>query len=156
MDEFWRKAPERAYKPRDPRVTSAMMSRVKNKNSKAETLLRRALWNHGHRYRLHDRTLPGKPDLVFRKARTVVFVDSDWWHGRILQEQGEEALRLHLRTARQDWWVKKISRTVSRDREVTEALEAAGWYVCRVWESEILADVDQLTQGILAVLDARH
>lgn len=152
-DERWRKPPKRAYKARDPRVTSAMMSRVKNKNSEAEMLLRRALWRLGYRYRLHDASLPGKPDLVFRKARTVVFVDSDWWHGRILREEGEDALRAHLRTTKQDWWVQKFKRTVSRDREVSEALVATGWHVCRIWESEILGDTDGVIQRVARLID---
>jgi DNA mismatch endonuclease (patch repair protein) len=140
-DKLWRKVPTREYKPRDPAITSAMMSRVKNKNSKAEFSLRRALWADGFRYRLHDRELPGKPDLVFHRARVAIFVDSDWWHGRILHEQGEGALRMHLRTSRQDWWVRKLSRNVERDREVTGSLEALGWRVLRIWESDIRRDV---------------
>jgi DNA mismatch endonuclease, patch repair protein len=151
-DEVWRKAPTREYKPRDPAVTSAMMSRVRNKDSKAEFSLRRALWANGFRYRLHDRKLPGTPDLVFRGARVAVFVDSDWWHGRILREQGEEALRKHLRTSRQDWWVRKFSRNVNRDQEVTSALEAVGWTVLRIWESDIQKDLDVAVERVARAL----
>lgn len=157
MDELWRKAPKREYKARDPAITSAMMARVKNKNSKAEMSLRREVWARGGRYRLHDSRLPGKPDLVFPSAKVAVFVDSDWWHGRILREQGEDALRAHLRTNRQDWWVQKLRRTVKRDQEVTTSLESHGWHVVRIWESEIQNDVtpaaDRVFHAIKRPLD---
>jgi DNA mismatch endonuclease (patch repair protein) len=151
-DELWRKAPKREYKARDPAITSAMMSRVRNKGSKAELILRREIWAGGGRYRLHDGRLPGKPDLVFYAARVAVFVDSDWWHGRILSEQGEDALRAHLRTERQDWWVEKFKRNVKRDQEVTRSLEALGWSVVRLWESDILKNVAPLAERVLRVL----
>lgn len=151
-DEFWRKAPTRDYKARDPAITSAMMSRVRSKDSKAELILRREIWARGGRYRLHDRRLPGKPDLVFRAARVAVFVDSDWWHGRILREQGENALRAHLRTSRQDWWVAKFKRNVERDEEVTRSLEALGWRVIRIWESDILKNIASAAERVLHVL----
>jgi DNA mismatch endonuclease (patch repair protein) len=152
IDTPWRKAPKREYRPRDPAVTSKMMARVKHKDSKAELALRHEIWARGARYRLHDPQLPGKPDIVFRSARVVVFVDSDWWHGRILREQGEHALRMHLRTSRQDWWVQKLRRTVERDEEVTRTLQELGWRVLRMWESEIKKDAagaaDQVFQEL--------
>ena len=92
------------------------------------------------RYRLHRQDLPGRPDLVFVGARLVVFVDSDWWHGRILRERGELELRKHLRGERQDWWVNKLARNVERDREVTEELLRDGWRVMRLWTSDIRED----------------
>jgi DNA mismatch endonuclease (patch repair protein) len=153
-DDLWRRPPKREYKPRDPAVTSAMMSRVRAKGSKAEILLRRAVWARGRRYRLHDRGLTGKPDLVFKGRRFAVFVDSDWWHGRILVEQGEAALRAHLRTSRQDWWVEKLRRNVERDKEVSESLRQAGWRVLRIWESEILSDPEAAAARVIAALDA--
>lgn len=148
----WRKAPQREYKPRDPDVTSAMMSQVKHKNSKAEISLRTKIWASGARYRLHDRRLPGKPDLVFPSARLAVFVDSDWWHGRILREQGEMALRSHLRTSRQDWWVQKFKRNVERDEEVTRALTELGWRVIRIWESDVQKDATAAADRVLHLL----
>lgn len=147
-----RKPPSKPYKAREASVTSAMMAKVRNKNSKAEVRLRRALWKTGRRYRIHDPRLPGKPDLVFSGARVVVFVDSDWWHGRILVEEGEAALRAHLRTSRSDWWVSKFQRNVERDREVTAMLQQVGWRVLRIWESEILADVDEAAGRVISAL----
>lgn len=149
-----RPVPSRAYKARDPKVTSTMMSAVRSKDTKPELLLRRALHQRGLRYRLHDRSVTGRPDLVFASPRVAVFVDSDWWHGRILQEEGETALRAHLRTARADWWVAKFTRNVERDAEVTAALEADGWRVLRIWESEILASLETAIERVALAVKA--
>jgi DNA mismatch endonuclease (patch repair protein) len=117
-----------------------MMAAVKNKNSLAELALRRELWRRGYRYRLHRKGIVGRPDIVLASARVVVFVDSDFWHARVLVEEGEEALRATIRGSRQDWWVAKLARNARRDHEVTSVLKAAGWSVVRMWESEVLAD----------------
>lgn len=144
----WRQPPKKEYRSRDPAVTSAMMSKVKSKDSKAELALRRELWRRGLRYRLHYKRLPGKPDLVFVGARVAVFVDGDFWHGRSFIEGGEAALRATIRGKRQDWWVAKIMRTVERDRKVTETLQEDGWKVLRLWESEIKADVAKAADAV--------
>lgn len=149
-----RRTPERPYRPRDPQVTSRIMSKVRSKDSKPELLLRRTLWHRGRRYRLHSKDLPGRPDIVFRSAKVVIFVDSDWWHGRILREKGEYELRKHLRGSRQDWWVGKLSRNVERDAEVTAALEELGWTVIRLWTSEIREDPEGAADQVEAALDA--
>lgn len=154
----WRYPPKREYKPRSPAVTSAMMSKVKSKHSKAEVALRRELWRRGLRYRLHYGKLPGRPDLVFVGARLVVFVDGDFWHGRNLVEEGEDALRATIRGKRQDWWVAKIKRNVERDKEVTSKLQADGWEVLRFWESAIKEDVHAVADVVadrIAALRAR-
>lgn len=131
-----------------------MMSKVRGKDTKPEMRLRRELWARGCRYRLHDRSLPGRPDIVFRGPRLAVFVDSDWWHGRILLEEGEDALRQHLRTKRQDWWVDKLKRNVERDHEVTERLREMGWRVLRIWTSEINDDVSAAADRVIAALSS--
>lgn len=151
-DQAPRRPPRGEYKSRDPAVTSRMMAAVKNKNSLAELALRRELWRRGHRYRLHRRGLVGRPDIVFSAARVVVFVDSDFWHARILVEAGEAALRATIRGPRQEWWIAKLRRNAERDREVTAALRSVGWTVIRVWESEVLADVEGITDTIQRAL----
>src|SRR4051812_34115001 len=109
-------AKRRRGKPRDRAATTRLMASVRRKNTAAEVTLRRALWHLGLRYRLHDRLLPGTPDIVFRRARVAVFVDGDYWHGRILVEQGEAALRQTFRKAHRSFWTTKIKRNVERDR----------------------------------------
>jgi DNA mismatch endonuclease, patch repair protein len=118
-----------------------MMARVRNKDSKAELALRRALHAAGVRYRLHAPDVVGRPDLVIRSRRLAVFVDGDLWHGNPdeVRRRGRASLA-ELFPTRTDWWVAKIERTVARDREVTEALRAEGWTVLRLWEHDVLRD----------------
>src|SRR5690606_12208528 len=109
MSSTPRRAPTRPYKPRDAAVTSRMMSAVRGKDSKAEIAIRKALWSRGLRYRLHRASLPGRPDLVFSRYRSVLFVDSDFWHARALVEGDEETFRSTIRGQRQEWWVAKLT-----------------------------------------------
>jgi DNA mismatch endonuclease (patch repair protein) len=145
----WRETPKQKYRARDPKLTSKMMSSVKNRDSKAEILLRKELWHRGWRYRLHCKEIVGTPDLVFREKKTLVFIDGDFWHGRALIEEGVAGLQRGIRTSRSDWWIKKISRTVERDREVTEKLKGEGWTVLRFWESVILNNVSSVANTII-------
>lgn len=82
---------------RAPEVTSRMMAHVKNKNSKAELLLRRALFARGFRYRVHYAKLIGKPDVVFTRARLVVFIDGDFWHGNAWRLRGMSSFEEQFR-----------------------------------------------------------
>lgn len=154
MNEPWRKEPKRKYKSRDPKITSAMMAAVKSKNSKAEIAIRKELWKRGFRYRLHAKQLIGKPDLVFRKKKILVFIDGDFWHGRALIEEGVEGLKRGLRTERSDWWIAKIERNVNRDIEVTEKLKSEGWNVLRYWESEVRKNVFAVADRIQSELNS--
>lgn len=118
-------------------------------------MLRRALWSCGYRYRLQDRSLPGRPDLVFRRSRVVVFVDGDFWHGRVLIEQGRRALRATFRGGRREWWVGKITRNTERDELVTRALGEDGWLVVRVWESDVKLAPERVARRIGTVIRRR-
>ena len=126
---------------RHPAVTTRMMAAVKGKDSRAELMLRKRLWARGLRYRKHHAGLVGHPDIVFLAARVIVFVDGDFWHGNAWRLRGLASLA-DLFPNRADWWVRKIERTVQRDREVTDALAADGWLVIRVWESRIRREAD--------------
>lgn len=122
--------------------SSPAASRVKRKNrregGRAERLLRSALWQRGLRYRVHIWQLPGCPDLVFSRARAVVFVDGDFWHGR---DWATLLARLERR-ANPEYWVPKIARNIERDQAQTQLLEQLGWRVLRLWETDVLADVE--------------
>src|SRR6266536_2006792 len=119
---------------------SEVASRAKRANRRQDTahelLLRRALWGLGLRYRKHVPRLPGKPDLVFRQARVVVFCDGDFWHGRDWARLRRQLARRH----NADYWIAKIARNRKRDAENTRALERAGWIVVRLWETDIKQD----------------
>ncbi len=129
-----------------------MMAAVRNKDSKAELALRRELHRRGVRYRLHARDVPGCPDLVIRRYRLAVFVDGDFWHGNAWRLRGLARLEDQFPT-RTEFWTKKIRRNIERDREVTAALEDAGWTVVRVWESEVLRDSAAVGSELVRVLE---
>jgi DNA mismatch endonuclease (patch repair protein) len=132
-----------------------MMSAVKARGNKAEAALRRELWRRGYRYRLYHAKLIGRPDIVFVSARVAVFVDGDFWHGRGMIDNGEEAFRATMRTARQDWWVAKLKRNIARDTEVNQTLEESGWRVVRLWESDVKADVHRAADHVSQILRRR-
>src|SRR4051812_33828124 len=139
--------------PRDASVTSAIMSKVRSKDTKAELALRRVLHAHGVRYRLHARDLIGSPDLVNRSRRVAVFVDGDMWHGNPAEpsRRGRDSFA-DLFPTRTEWWLAKIERNKARDAEVTEALTKAGYRVIRLWERDVLADPQAAAEPVLAVL----
>ena len=130
------------------------MAAIPAKNTRPEKLLRSHLFRRGMRYRIHVRTLPGKPDIVFPGARVAVFVDGDFWHGLGWKERGLLGLPDQFPT-RKEFWVAKITRNVERDREVTAALERQGWLVLRVLTSEVTADVVRVCD-MIATEVSRH
>lgn len=115
------------------------MSRVKSTNTKPERMLRLALWHSGIRYRKNWRKLPGSPDIVITKYKIAIFVDGDFWHARGHQESpGEEV------GSNKEFWRKKLTRNVERDKEVNEQLVAEGWIVLRFWSSDIKKNVEAI------------
>ena len=127
------------------------MTAIRSKDTKPEMALRRALWARGHRYRLHGPDLPGRPDLVFWRQRVAIFVDGDFWHGRLIQEGRTDAFARQFRR-RRAWWMNKIQTNIARDLRVTARLEASGWVVVRLWESAIRANVEGVVQDVESVL----
>jgi DNA mismatch endonuclease (patch repair protein) len=134
-----------------------MMSRVRNKDSKAELALRRELHAAGLRYRLHAPDVAGRPDLVIRSRRLAVFVDGDLWHGNPaeVRRRGRASLA-ELFPSRTQWWVAKIERTMARDAEVTARLRQDGWTVVRLWEHDVLADPAAAARAVLDADTERH
>ena len=125
-----------SFKPASE-TASRIKQRNRSRDTKAEVLLRQELWRCGLRYRLHAADLPGKPDIVFRHARVVVFCDGDFWHGRRWRERLEKLAR----GANAPYWTAKIAANVARDRRTTRLLRATGWTVVRLWETDVLRDV---------------
>ena len=107
------------------------MSKIRSVNTKPEIMLRRALWGMGFRYKVNDKTLPGKPDIVLPKYRTVVFVHGCFWHGH------KGCISSHIPETNFDFWATKIARNQERDQEVWRQLEAKGWAVIVVWECQL-------------------
>ena len=92
---------------RDPEITHKIMSFVKSKNTRPEIALRKSLWHRGLRFRVNDKTLPGKPDIVFTRAKIAVFCDGDYWHGHNWAIRGMRNLDEEL-SGYSDFWVSKI------------------------------------------------
>lgn len=107
------------------------MSRVKNKDSEIELMLRRELWKRNIRYRKNVKTIFGKPDIAFKGKKIAVFVDSEFWHGYDWEHRKDDI------KSNRDFWIPKIERTIQRDVEVTARLESEGWLVLRFWGKEI-------------------
>lgn len=118
-------------KPKDaPLPRSENMSRIRGKDTQPEMTVRRALWAAGLRYRLHDKRLPGNPDLVFPGRRTVVFVHGCFWHCH------EGCSNFRIPKTRTEWWAAKLARNKARDADVRAQLKAMGWDVVVIWECE--------------------
>lgn len=107
------------------------MQAVKNKNSRIETLLRKALWHRGMRYRKNSSKIFGHPDIAFIGKKIAVFCDSEFWHG-----YNWEVRKNDIKSNR-EFWIPKIERNIERDLEVTAKLEEDGWKVLRFWGNEI-------------------
>ena len=126
---------------RDPAITSKIMSAVKAKDTRPEIALRKALWQRGLRYRVNYGKLPGKPDIVFTKAKVAVFCDGDYWHGHNWALRGLSSFEEEL-SRYSEFWANKLRRNVQRDEEVNRQLAEIGWRVVRIWESDIVRDVE--------------
>jgi len=110
------------------RITrSRNMAAIKNKNTRPELLVRKALHQAGFRYRLHVTTLPGKPDLVFPKYKAVVFIHGCFWHQH-------QCPQFHWPKSRTAWWQSKITANRVHDEFVQDKLRELGWRVLLVWE----------------------
>lgn len=116
---------------RVPLTRSENMARIRGKDSLAEMKVRRAFWAAGLRYRLHDKRLPGHPDLVFPGRRAVVFVHGCFWHCH------EGCSNFRIPKTRTEWWAAKLSRNKARDADVSVQLKAMGWDVVVIWECEV-------------------
>lgn len=107
------------------------MSKVRGKDTKPEMAVRSYLHRRGLRYRLHDRSLPGKPDLVFKSRRVVVFVHGCFWHGH------PGCSKARIPKTREEFWRSKIETNAARDRRSIRRLRALGWRVLVVWQCRI-------------------
>ncbi|MGH2485725.1 MAG: very short patch repair endonuclease [Ktedonobacterales bacterium] len=138
---------------RTARDTSAIMRRVRGRDTAPELLLRRALHARGLRYRVCVVSLPGKPDIVFARRRLAVFIDGDYWHGGQWETRGLRQLEQQFaRTSDPTYWLRKIRRTMRRDCAATAALLAVGWTVLRFWESDVRGALDRCVEMTSTVL----
>ena len=114
-----------------PEERSRCMAAIKGKDTKPELIVRKYLFSRGLRYRIQDKRLPGRPDIVLPKYKTVVFVDGCFWHGH------EGCRYFRLPKSNIEFWEQKIFRNKARDSRNTTELQELGWRVIRVWECDI-------------------
>lgn len=107
------------------------MSRIRGKNTKPEMLVRKFLFSKGFRYRLHVKKLPGKPDIVLPKYKTVIFIHGCFWHGH------EGCRYFVIPKTRTDWWLNKLNANIQKDITSKDFLEKRGWTVLIVWECDL-------------------
>ena len=115
----------------DKATRSYNMSRIKGKDTKPEMLVRKFLHANGFRYRLHVKDLPGKPDIVLPKYKTVIFVHGCFWHGH------EECKYYVVPKTKTEWWLNKINTNIANDVKAVNALKEAGWKIITLWECEL-------------------
>ena len=125
------------------------MSRIRSRDTKPEKAVRSLLHRMGYRFRLHDRSLPGKPDIVLPRYRTAVFVHGCFWH------RHKQCQYAYTPKSRIDFWTAKFQNNVIRDKNNELALRASGWHVLVVWECEI-KELSALSKRLDATLQVRQ
>lgn len=131
----------------DQATRSAVMARVRGKNTRPELIVRKLVFAAGYRYRLHVRSLPGSPDLVFPGRKKVIFVHGCFWH------RHDNCNLARMPKSRVDFWSDKLNGNKARDARNYDALRQAGWQVYVVWECE-LGDLAALEETLCAFLGA--
>ena len=124
-------------------VRSALMSKIRSTETKAEILFRKKLWKEGIRYRINYKKLPGSPDIVINKKKLVVFIDGEFWHG-----YNWEVKKTKIKVNRA-FWIPKIERNMQRDIENNILLKEKGFSVLRFWEHEIKNDINGCVTKLL-------
>ncbi|CDD81621.1 dNA mismatch endonuclease Vsr [Bacteroides sp. CAG:462] len=121
----------------DKKKRSAVMAKIRSKDTKPELIVRRYLWSRGYRYRKNVRGLPGTPDIVLRKYGVVIFVHGCFWHGHEV-----DGTMPHTHT---EFWRKKIERNKERDEKSKRALMRMGWMVITIWECQLKPKIRENT-----------
>lgn len=129
------------------------MASITAKDTKPELRVRKALHRLGYRYRLHDRNLPGTPDLIFRKYKAVIMVNGCFWHGH-------DCTLFRMPATNREFWRNKIENNRRRDRKVSAELLASGWRVLTIWECSLKGShksrFDELILAVDAWLSSDH
>lgn len=123
----------------DKKTRSYNMSRIRGKDTKPEIIVRKFLHSEGFRYRLHDKKLPGKPDIVLKKYKTVIFIHGCFWHGH------KGCKYFVVPKTRTEFWLNKIETNRSNDQKYDELLKQSGWRVYTIWECELKKQVREAT-----------
>ena len=123
----------------EPEVRSYNMSQIKGKNTKPEMLVRKFLFANGFRYKLHDKKLPGKPDIVLPKYKAVILVHGCFWHGH------EDCKYFVVPKTRTEWWLNKINTNKRNDDTALASLKKDRWKIITLWECELKPNTVETT-----------
>lgn len=131
-----------------PTQRHLVMSHIHSRNTKPELKVRKWLWNHGYRYRLNVKGVPGKPDIVMRKYHTAIFVNGCFWHGHGVAMPPVNSEELIVKSSEcckipqtnREFWVNKIQRNQQRDQQNYQLLKDNGWQVIVIWECQLKAN----------------
>jgi DNA mismatch endonuclease, patch repair protein len=115
----------------DKETRSYNMSQIKSKNTKPEMLVRKFLHSNGFRYRLHVKKMPGKPDIVLPKYKTVIFVHGCFWHGHAYCKY------YVIPKTKTEWWLNKINGNIGNDLKAIKSLKKEGWKIITLWECDL-------------------
>lgn len=133
-----------------PEQRKRNMQANKAKGTKIEVLLAKKLWHLGFRYRKNDKTVYGKPDIVFKSKKLAIFCDGEFWHGK------DWAIHKADHKSHQQFWYNKIEGNIARDKKVNEELKNEGWRVLRFWETDIEKNTDRCLEIILKELTGEN
>lgn len=125
-----------------PEKRSEIMSKIRSKDTKPELFVRKSLHALGYRYRLHVKYLPGKPDIVLQRYKTVIFVHGCFWH------QHPDCNKATLPKTNQESWKHKLNLNVERDKITSQDLKADGWRIITLWECEIEKDLPRIISQV--------
>jgi DNA mismatch endonuclease, patch repair protein len=120
------------------------MRAIRSKDTSIELMLRKELWKRGFRYRVNCKSVYGKPDILFVKAKVAVFCDGDFWHGKNYNEN------TFAQSDNSGFWNEKIVKNMERDKIVDKTLESQGYHVIRFWESEILENLQECCEEVIS------
>jgi len=124
------------------------MSQIKSKNTKPEMLVRKFLFSKGFRYRLHVKNLPGKPDIVLPKYKTIIFINGCFWHGH------DNCKYFVIPKTRTEWWLNKINGNKQKDNENFLILSNSGWKIMIIFECQLKRD--KFNNTLNKLLDELH
>jgi len=126
------------------------MSRIKGKDTKPELIVRKHLFAEGFRFRLHDKNLPGRPDIILKKFKTVVFINGCFWHGH------SGCRYFKIPKTRVEWWTEKINKNINNDFIAEDKLKSMGWKVVTIWECDLKNKKEETLNYLIQILRASN
>lgn len=125
------------------------MRRIRSKDTSPEKAVRRLVYHLGYRYRLHDKSLPGKPDLVFKGRKKAIFVHGCFWH----QHPSGNCADSRPPSSRTEYWLPKLQRNIERDQSNLQELDRLGWDTLVIWACQVESDPDNVAASARSFLD---